>query len=161
MLTHPAFFLPRNHPADEPSLNGRISPSSRRIGESGPIEFNTDPDGETTMNKRHEKLLIATLAGLVITAAAAFAVSPAMAAGYFVDAPARVSGVAKNDVLNMRKWPASYSRLVGELSPKSTVWVIRCIEKGDTSDWCLVERGDDSGWVNSRFIELLDEDWDI
>lgn len=113
------------------------------------------------MKTHHEKLLIATLAGIVITAAAAFAVSPAMAAGYFVDSPARVTGVAKNDVLNMRKWPASYSRLVGELSPKTTVWVIRCIEKESTSDWCLVERGDDTGWVNSRFIELLDEDWDI
>jgi hypothetical protein len=31
------------------------------------------------MTKRHEKLLIATLAGLVITAAAAFAMSPAFA----------------------------------------------------------------------------------
>ncbi|HHY50069.1 MAG TPA: hypothetical protein GYA10_10020 [Alphaproteobacteria bacterium] len=31
------------------------------------------------MSKHHEKLLIAALAGLVIAAAAAFAVSPAMA----------------------------------------------------------------------------------
>ena len=36
------------------------------------------------MKTHHEKLLIATLAGIVITAAAAFAVSPAMAAGYDV-----------------------------------------------------------------------------
>jgi uncharacterized protein YraI len=112
------------------------------------------------MKKHHEKLLIATLAGIVITAAAAFAVSPAMAAGYDVDGPARVTGVAKHDVLNMRKWPASYSRLVGELSPKASVWVIRCIEKSAGADWCLVERGDDTGWVNARYLKLL-EDWDI
>lgn len=114
------------------------------------------------MKKHHEKLLIAALAGLVITAAAAFAVSPAMAAGYTVEGPARVTGVAKYDVLNMRKWPASYSRLVGALSPKAHVWVIRCIEMQGTSDWCLVERGDNTGWVNSRYLRLLDQDdWDI
>jgi uncharacterized protein YraI len=112
------------------------------------------------MKTHHEKLLIAALAGLVITAAAAFAVSPALAAGYDVDGPARVTGVASDDVLNMRKWPASYSRLVGELDPKSSVWVIRCIEKDTGSDWCLVERGDDTGWVNARYLDLL-EDWDI
>jgi hypothetical protein len=33
------------------------------------------------MSRTHEKLLIATLAGLVIAAAAAFAISPAVAAG--------------------------------------------------------------------------------
>ncbi|HQZ13706.1 MAG TPA: hypothetical protein PK286_12565 [Devosia sp.] len=113
------------------------------------------------MKKNHEKLLIATLAGLVITAAAAFAVSPALAAGYSVDGPARVTGVAKYDTLNLRKWPASYSQLIGKLAPKSHVWVVRCIEQPGTSDWCLVERGSKSGWVNSRFLRLLDEDWDI
>ena len=33
------------------------------------------------MNKNHEKLLVAALAGLVIASAAAFAVQPAHAAG--------------------------------------------------------------------------------
>ena len=33
------------------------------------------------MTKSHEKLLIATLAGLVITAAAAFVIQPALTAG--------------------------------------------------------------------------------
>ena len=114
------------------------------------------------MNKHHEKLLIATLAGLVITAAAAFAVSPALAEGYFVDGPARVTGVASDDVLNVRKWPASYSRQVGELEHTAHVWVIRCIEKRAASDWCLVERGEDHGWVNSRFLEFIEgDDWDI
>ena len=107
------------------------------------------------MKKHHEKLLIATLAGIVITAAAAFAVSPAMAAGYFVDSPARVTGVAKNDVLNMRKWPASHSKKIGALEPKVHVWVERCIINEDGgSDWCLVERGEQKGWVNSRFLTL-------
>ena len=34
------------------------------------------------MNRSHEKLLVATLAGLIIASAAVFAVQPAMAAGY-------------------------------------------------------------------------------
>lgn len=79
------------------------------------------------MNKNHEKLLVAALAGLVIAGAAAFAVSPALAAGYPVDGPAQVTGVQKWDVLNIRKWPASYSQKVGALKPKAHVWVERCI----------------------------------
>ena len=107
------------------------------------------------MNKHHEKLLVAALAGLVIASAAAFAVSPAFAAGYTVDAPAQVTGVKKWDVLNIRKWPASYSQKTGALEPKVQVWVERCVINADGgSDWCLVERGEQKGWVNSRFLKL-------
>jgi hypothetical protein len=105
------------------------------------------------MRRSHEQLLVATLAGLVIAAAAAFAVQPAMAAGYHVEAPARVTGVAHWDVLNLRKWPAAYSRKVGELKPRVHVWVERCIvAPTGGSDWCLVERGPQRGWVNARFL---------
>ena len=110
------------------------------------------------MQKTHEKLLVAALAGLVIASAAAFAVQPALAAGYYVDGPAQVTGVKKWDVLNVRKWPASYSRKTGELAPRVTVWVERCIVAQDEgSDWCLVERADQKGWVNSSFLTLLDD----
>lgn len=111
------------------------------------------------MNRNHEKLLVAVLAGLVIASAAAFAVQPAMAEGYDVGAPARVSGVKSSDVLNVRKWPASYSRKVGELEPEVHVWVERCIVAPQGgADWCLVERGDEYGWVNSRFLTLSYDD---
>lgn len=113
------------------------------------------------MNKNHEKLLVAALAGLVIASAAAFAIQPAMAAGYDVEAPARVSGVKKWDVLNVRKWPASYSKKVGELEPKSSVWVERCIVAPEGgADWCLIEIQDTKGWANSKFLKLI-PDWDI
>lgn len=113
------------------------------------------------MNKQQEKLLIASLAGLLIVSAAAFTISPAMAAGYNVDAPARVTGVQSWDVLNMRKWPASYSVKIGEFEPHESVWVERCIEgKPGASDWCLVERDDRRGWVNASYLTVL-EDWDI
>jgi uncharacterized protein YraI len=106
------------------------------------------------MKKQHEMLLVATLAGLIIAGAATFAVQPAMAAGYGVDAKAQVTGVAKWDQLNMRKWPAAYSRKVGALEPKAHVWVERCIVAEQGADWCLVESGTQKGWVNSRFLTV-------
>lgn len=108
------------------------------------------------MKKNHEKLLIATLAGLVIAAAAAFAVQPAMAAGYGVDAEAEVTGVAHWDSLNVRKWPAPYSRKVGELEPGAVVYVERCIVK-PASDWCLIEGEGEYGWVNARYLTLAED----
>jgi len=112
------------------------------------------------MNKAQEKVLVATLCGLVLTAAAAFAVQPAMAAGYPVDNLARVSGVAHWDQLNVRKWPASYSQQVGAFAPGVHVWVERCIEVKNSSDWCLVDRNNTKGWVNSRYLTPV-HDWDI
>lgn len=107
------------------------------------------------MNKHQEKVLVAALAGLVITAAAAFAAQPTMAAGYNVEQPAQVTGVQAWDVLNARKWPASYSQLVGGFEPKSHVWVERCIDAPQGgSDWCLVEANDTRGWVNARYLTL-------
>ena len=107
------------------------------------------------MKRHQEKLLVAALAGLVIVSAAAFAVGPAMAEGYYVDAQAQVTGVADWDHLNVRKWPAPYSKKIGQLDPYVHVWVVRCIDVEDTSDWCLVERGEQEGWVNSRYLTLV------
>ena len=45
------------------------------------------------MNRQQEKILIAALCGLVITAAGALAVQPAMAAGHAAAGPVQVSGV--------------------------------------------------------------------
>lgn len=112
------------------------------------------------MNKAQEKVLVATLCGLIVTAAAGFAVQPAVAAGYQVDTLAQVTGVAHWDRLNVRKWPASYSQQVGAFEPGVHVWVERCIEVENSSDWCLVDRGNTKGWVNSRFLTAV-YDWDI
>jgi len=106
------------------------------------------------MNKSQEKLLVATLAGLVIASAAAFAVQPAMAAGYDVAAEAEVTGVKHWDKLNVRKWPASYSQKTGVLDPDAIVWVERCIVAEYGSDWCLVDGEGQYGWVNSRYLAI-------
>ena len=112
------------------------------------------------MNKKQEKVLVAALCGLVITAAGAFAVQPAMAAGYNVDQLAKVTDVARWDSLNVRKWPASYSQKVGAFAPGDHVWVERCIEAETGADWCLVDARDTRGWVNSRYLTRV-SDWDI
>lgn len=112
------------------------------------------------MNKAQEKVLVASLCGMILTAAAAFAVQPAMAAGYQVETLAQVTGVAQWDQLNVRKWPASYSQKIGALEPGLHVWVERCIEVKNSADWCLVGRGGTNGWVNSRFLTRV-HDWDI
>lgn len=112
------------------------------------------------MNKQQEKVLVATLCGLVITAAGAFAVQPAMAAGYQVDQLAQVTGVAQWDNLNVRKWPASYSQKIGAFEPGAHVWVERCIEAKAGADWCLVDAEYTRGWVNSKYLTVV-QDWDI
>lgn len=108
------------------------------------------------MNKNQEKLIVAALAGLVIAGAAAFAIQPALAAGYNVDSPALVTGVKNWDMLNARLWPASYSQQVGAFEPKSSVWVERCIVSPQGgADWCLVEQQDTKGWVNAKFLTMI------
>jgi hypothetical protein len=113
------------------------------------------------MNRNQEKLLIASLAGLIVAGAAAFAIQPALAAGYQVEGPAQITGVKTWDTLNVRMWPASYSQKVGELEPESSVWVERCIVSPQGgSDWCLIGQQDVEGWVNAKFLSLA-YDWDI
>jgi len=113
------------------------------------------------MNKQQEKVLVATLCGLVVVAASGFAVQPSMAAGYQVDQLAKVTGVAHWDHLNVRKWPASYSQQVGAFTPGSHVWVERCISATTSgADWCLVDAQDTKGWVNSRYLTVV-QDWDL
>lgn len=109
------------------------------------------------MKQQHENLLITSLAGLVIVSAAAFVVTPAHAAGYEIDQKAQVVGVEYWDQLNVRKWPASYSRKTGALSPQSWVWVERCIEVADSTDWCKISVGEQQGWVNSNYLSIDEE----
>jgi uncharacterized protein YraI len=106
------------------------------------------------LKRHHEHMLIATLVGLVIVGAAGVAVTPTQAAGSTIETTARVSGVAWWDTLDVRKWPAFYSRRVGALSPETSVSVERCIPVQQAADWCKVENGTISGWVNSRFLKL-------
>ncbi len=104
-------------------------------------------------------LIVATTTGLVIVAAAAFAISPAMAGGftprgYNIGAVGKVVGVQWWDQLNVRKWPAWYSAPTGALAPGTVVWIERCITVENSADWCKVLRDQAYGWVNSRYLAL-------
>jgi uncharacterized protein YraI len=111
------------------------------------------------MNKAQEKVLMASLCGLVVVAAGAFAVQPATAAGYHVQSTAQVSGVASWDSLKIRKWPASYSQKINAVPNGTDVWVERCIDNSAKSaaDWCLVEVYHMRGWVNAKYLTPTDQ----
>lgn len=99
------------------------------------------------------KLALPTLfGGLVALIASGVLAPPVQAKGYDMDTIARITGVADWDHLNVRKWPAHYSQKIGAFEPHTWVWIERCIEVENSSDWCLVERAETKGWVNARFL---------
>ena len=100
------------------------------------------------------KLVSAQIFAVAAIVTTGFISLPAQAEGYPVNQNARVVGVASWDVLNIRKWPASHSRIVGAASPGARVWIERCIIKRGTSDWCKIAWQGEYGWVNSKFLIL-------
>ncbi len=81
-----------------------------------------------------------------------------LAAGFVFAAPAkayedegcpyRVSGVAYNDVLNIRLWPSPRSRIVGFIPPNGEdVQLIR--RKGN---WGLIYYNGGEGWSHMRYL---------
>jgi hypothetical protein len=117
--------------------------------------MNTQKHREGTI-KMHKMNRIAALSSSLVIAATllAGATATASAEGYNVGRSARVVGVANWDYLNIRKWPASYSRKVGRAAPYAEVWVKRCIYKARSSDWCKISWMHQTGWVNSRYLDL-------
>jgi len=109
------------------------------------------------MNTNLKNLIAATTAGLVIISAAAFSISPTLAHGYNVGVAGQVINVAVWDKLNVRKWPAPYSQKIGELPPQTIVYIERCITKPHVSDWCKVGRDNTYGWVNSKFLTIVQQ----
>ena len=107
------------------------------------------------MKANLKNLIAASVAGLVILGAAAFTITPAMAAGYDVGRAGQVVNVASWDVLNVRKWPAAYSQKIGAFANGTYVYIERCIVKQYGSDWCKVGRDNTYGWVNSRYLALV------
>lgn len=107
------------------------------------------------MNTNLKNLIAATSAGLLIVVAAAFAITPAQAKGYDVGLAGQVVNVQDWDQLNVRMWPASFSQKIGSFEPGTLVYIERCIEKTNYSDWCKVGRDNTYGWVNSRYLQLV------
>ncbi len=65
-----------------------------------------------------------------------------------------VTGVAANDVLNVRAGPGTNHRIVGALGNGTQVRQLECQSRGQ-SRWCQIEMMTDMrerGWVNARFL---------
>jgi hypothetical protein len=68
-----------------------------------------------------------------------------------------VTGVAADDVLNIRERPDASSPIVGQLAPDATVEVIRPNER---LTWGLVNAGERTGWVSLRYLQRRPGQWD-
>ena len=62
----------------------------------------------------------------------------------------RVVNVERGDVLNMRAGPSSDYSVIGSIPPTETG--IRLV--GPCRDWCQVEYGGVSGWVNRNYLTV-------
>ena len=109
------------------------------------------------MNANLKNLIATTAAGLLILGAAAFSITPAAAEGYDVGLAGQVVNVQSWDHLNVRKWPAYYSQKIGAFAPGTYIYIERCIVKVNAADWCKVGRDNTYGWVNSRYLKLVQQ----
>ena len=67
----------------------------------------------------------------------------------------RVTGVAANDVLNVRSGPGTDNGIVGALANGDSVRMLGCQDVG-SSRWCEIEMMTDMrerGWVNARYLQ--------
>lgn len=63
-----------------------------------------------------------------------------------------VTGVAANDVLNVRRDPSTGSEIVGTLSPDAKA--VEVVQQSADGRWSQVNIRESSGWVASRFLNL-------
>ena len=82
-------------------------------------------------------------------------VLPAAAQDVERDLPAlhEVTGVASDDVLNVRAGPSASAPTLFTLAPgQREVEVVRVAQDGSGRDWGLVSGGERSGWASMRFL---------
>ena len=87
-------------------------------------------------------------AGFILVSALACAQEPAGNDGL---AALRVTGVAANDVLNLRAEPDAASAIAGMLAPDETNIAVVGQAVGSL-DWLMVEKGAARGWANARYL---------
>lgn len=90
-------------------------------------------------------------------ALAAFLASPALATPeYVLPTLFDVTGVAADDVLNIRERPDAGAPIIGRLAPDAT----RVEVVGERSGWMQVNTGERSGWVNGRYLAYRVDVWE-
>ena len=88
----------------------------------------------------------------------AFLALPAMATQDGWPALHDVTGVAADDVLNIRERPDATSPIIGQLAPDATG--IEVIRANPRLTWGLVNAGEATGWVSLRYLERRPGQWD-
>ena len=68
-----------------------------------------------------------------------------------------VSGVAANDVLNIRAAPDANAAITGTLSPRARN--IEVVGYDDTGRWARINTGESSGWAALRFLAYQVDVW--
>ncbi|MFC3630610.1 COG3650 family protein [Paracoccus angustae] len=90
---------------------------------------------------------------LVLTLALA---GPALATQeYILPSLFDVSGVAANDVLNIRAEPDAGAAIIGALAPDATA--IEVVE--ERRGWARVNAAEGSGWVSARYLSYRTDVW--
>lgn len=92
---------------------------------------------------------VPTLAALVLAAMPISAAAEGPEPGYF-----RVTGVAPDDVLNIRAAPRASAEIVSTLAPGAAPVEILYRDAG--GNWGLVPLGERDGWVSMRFLEPIE-----
>lgn len=67
-----------------------------------------------------------------------------------------VTGVAADDVLNIRERPDAKSPIIGKLAPDAT----RVEVVGERNGWMQVNTAERSGWVNGRYLNYRVDVWE-
>lgn len=71
-----------------------------------------------------------------------------------------VTGVATNDVLNIRMEPSAGAEILGALAPNASG--IEVLRRSDDLKWGLVNAGDGAGWVSMRYMRRQPgQDWGV
>lgn len=82
---------------------------------------------------------------------------PAMAAAQEFPALYDVTGVASDDVLNVRAGPGAAHPIIGELAHDAVD--IEVVARADGGNWGLVNLDERSGWTSLSFLERQPGDW--
>ena len=102
-------------------------------------------------------LLFQVLLTLLLTIALALPVRAEQALPVSTNLPARfsVTGVAADDVLNIRAAPDPAAPILAELPPEATG--VEVIALSDDGAWALLPRPEGRGWASTRFLALDDD----
>jgi uncharacterized membrane protein len=98
------------------------------------------------------------LAALVLAGLLAGAGGPATATQeYILPTLFDVTGVAANDVLNIRAAPDANASIIGHLAPDARA--VEVVAHDATGRWAQVNAGEQSGWVALRYLAYRVDVW--